>query len=79
MQGTGRNSRAVGFGLECTYAVARPTCFTLPATYRPLSAASALVSFGSSEEQVDANDFVSLMASDKEEWVCSVEDPGSFP
>lgn len=39
------------------------------------SAASRLISFGTSEEEIAVDDSMSLTASDTEEWTCSSEEP----
>lgn len=50
-------------------------CATQRRNKAPSSAASSLVSFGASEEEVAVKDSMSLAASDAEEWVCSGEKP----
>ncbi len=51
------------------------TVFFTQEEQRSSSAASGLVSFGVSEEEITINDSMPLAPSDVEEWACSGEEP----
>ncbi len=76
-----RNRGAAAQRLRAPFSPLRlvtPVCFPRE-DQCPSSAASGLVSFGTSEEEIAIDDSISLTASDAEEWCVSGEEPKALP